>query len=62
VDEYASTVGARSRSAVIHQAIGVLRQVGLEEAYASAWEEWNATDDAALWDATSADGIIDAPR
>ena len=31
----------------------------LEDAYADAWEEWLAGDDAALWDITIADGLTD---
>ncbi|MEV6227202.1 antitoxin [Saccharopolyspora shandongensis] len=62
VDEYAQQIGAPSRSAVIHQAITLLRSADLEDAYASAWEEWDAGDDAQLWDATAADGIADAAR
>jgi Arc/MetJ-type ribon-helix-helix transcriptional regulator len=60
VDEYARRAGVTSRSAVIHRAIGLLRSASLEEAYAAAWPEWEASNDAALWDATAADGIDDA--
>jgi Arc/MetJ-type ribon-helix-helix transcriptional regulator len=62
VDEYAQQIGAASRSAVIHQAINLLRSAELEDAYASAWDEWDSSADAQLWDATAADGIADAPR
>jgi hypothetical protein len=31
----------------------------LEDAYAGAWQEWSAGDDAALWDTTVADGLTD---
>jgi Arc/MetJ-type ribon-helix-helix transcriptional regulator len=62
LDEYATRVGAASRSAVIHQAVGLLRTVSLEHAYAAAWDEWEAGEDAVLWDRTVGDGIVDAPR
>ncbi|GAA2820999.1 antitoxin [Saccharopolyspora taberi] len=62
VDEYAQQVGAPSRSAVIHQAINLLRTAELEDAYASAWEEWDDSADARLWETAAADGIADAPR
>lgn len=62
VDEYASQAGARSRSAVIHEAIELLRNAELEHAYSEAWDEWNDSDDARLWEATAADGNADAPR
>jgi hypothetical protein len=31
----------------------------LEDAYAGAWQEWSAGDDAALWDSTVAEGPTD---
>ncbi len=31
----------------------------LEEAYAGAWDEWESSGEAALWDATAADGVVD---
>lgn len=62
LDEYATRHGVTSRSSVIHEAITMLRSAGLEDAYAAAWHEWDDTDDAALWETTSADGLTDAPR
>jgi antitoxin MazE9 len=62
IDDYARRSGAKSRSAVLHQAIALLRSVDLEDAYAAAWQEWEREDDSALWDVASADGIADAAR
>jgi hypothetical protein len=62
LDKYAADAGAGSRSAVVHQAIGLLRTVGLEQAYAAAWDEWETSGDARLWETTAADGIGDAAR
>lgn len=62
IDEYVARTGAKSRSAVLHQAVALLRSVDLEDAYAEAWQEWGSKEDADLWDATSADGIADAAR
>ena len=62
VDEYASQAGVASRSAVIHQAIELLRNADLEVAYAEAWDEWDGGEDAALWDSATADGVTDATR
>lgn len=59
VDEYAARVDADSRSAVIHDAIQLLRQAQLVEEYTEAFAEWDASEDAALWDRTSGDGITD---
>ncbi|WP_127360578.1 ribbon-helix-helix domain-containing protein [Actinacidiphila soli] len=62
VDEYAAKNIAESRSAVIHAAIELLRASQMEEEYAAAWEEWDSSDDARLWEQTTADGITDAAR
>ncbi|HZV50233.1 MAG TPA: antitoxin [Candidatus Dormibacteraeota bacterium] len=62
LDEYARRFGMPSRSAVVHEAIGLLRTAGLEDAYAMAWHEWEGGEDATLWDRAMADGIGDAPR
>jgi Arc/MetJ-type ribon-helix-helix transcriptional regulator len=55
LDEYASDHALASRSAVVQRAIDLLRAMELGPAYAAAWSEWQA--DAALWDATVADGL-----
>lgn len=59
VDEYASRTEAESRSAVIHAAIDLLRAADLEAEYTEAFAEWDASEDAKLWDRTSGDGITD---
>ena len=56
LDDYARNVGARSRSAVLQQAVRLLRATELGPAYAQAWEEWEAGD-AGLWEAVSDDGL-----
>ncbi|MEV5749587.1 ribbon-helix-helix domain-containing protein [Actinoallomurus sp. NPDC052308] len=62
IDEYAAQTGAKSRSAVLHEAIGLLRSSTLEDAYAAAWQEPDYNRETELWDRTSADGIADASR
>lgn len=62
VDRYARQGNADSRSSVLHQALELLRSSELEEAYISAWDEWEASEDAELWDSVSADGTGDAAR
>lgn len=62
IDSYAEHAGAKSRSAVLHQAIELLRSADLEDAYAAAWQEWDESGDSELWDSTTADGISDAAR
>ena len=62
LDKYALAVGLASRSAAIQQAIRLLGNPELEDAYAAAWDEWEASGDAAAWESTSADGLVDAAR
>lgn len=62
VDDYVRMTDAPSRSAVIHEAIEMLRAARLEEEYAEAWEEWEGSEDARLWDAATADGMTDEAR
>ncbi|MFN8079801.1 MAG: ribbon-helix-helix domain-containing protein [Kineosporiaceae bacterium] len=62
LDKYAQAAGLPSRSAVIQQAIRLLGDPELEDAYAAAWEEWHASGDAEAWESTAADGLVDAAR
>lgn len=55
VDEYAARTQAGSRSAVIHAAIELLRAAELEADYTAAFEEWDGSEDAALWEQTTGD-------
>lgn len=57
LDEYAEQQGRLSRSAVVHRAVRLLRASGLGAAYEAAWTEWDESDDARLWGATSNDGL-----
>jgi Arc/MetJ-type ribon-helix-helix transcriptional regulator len=57
LDTYASTHAYPSRSAVVHQAIRAFRRGELHDAYRDAWDEWSASDDAEIWEATSGDGL-----
>lgn len=57
LDEYAALSPARSRSAVVHRAIELLRESQMEDAYANAWQEWHGDEDAQLWENTVADGL-----
>ena len=62
LDAYAVAQGVDSRSAVLHRAVRLLRASELTDAYEGAWEEWNLSSDAALWESTAADGVADAAR
>lgn len=62
LDDYARAAGLASRSAAIQQAIRLLGDPELEDSYSAAWDEWEASGDAAAWESTTADGLADAPR
>jgi Arc/MetJ-type ribon-helix-helix transcriptional regulator len=57
LDAYARAQGLDSRSAALQKAVRLLRAAELGAAYESAWDEWAATGDADLWDATAGDGL-----
>lgn len=56
IDQYADEHGVESRSAVVQRALSLLRANELGEDYATAWNEWSASD-ADLWETTVADGL-----
>lgn len=62
LDKYVHAAGLSSRSAAIQQAIRLLGDPDLEDAYAEAWDEWAASGDTAAWESTAADGLVDAAR
>jgi Arc/MetJ-type ribon-helix-helix transcriptional regulator len=57
LDEYARSVGVRSRSAVIQRAVRLLRATELGPDYAEAWEEWRTSGEGDVWESAVADGI-----
>jgi len=57
LDAYAKANQVDSRSAVLQQAVRLLRVVGLADDYEAALAEWQTSDDALLWDAVVADGM-----
>ena len=57
LDEYARSQGYRSRSAVLHRTVRLLRSTELGDAYAEAWTEWAEAGEADLWESTSSDGV-----
>lgn len=58
LDEYARTQGYRSRSAVLHRALRLLRSSELGDAYTEAWGEWAESDESDLWRSTTGDGLV----
>ena len=57
LDAYAHEQGIRSRSAVVHKAVRLLRAVELSDDYEAAWQDWRASEDDQLWSAIVTDGI-----
>ena len=57
LDAYATAQGAKSRSAVVHKAVRLLRASELGEAYEEAWQEWASSGDDDAWAAVTADGV-----
>ena len=57
LDKYARSAGLKSRSAAIQQAIKLLGDPDLEDAYTAAWQEWEDTGEAEAWAVTVADGV-----
>jgi hypothetical protein len=62
LDAYAHATGLRSRSAAVQRAIRLLRHPDLEQDYAAAWDEWEASGERSAWETTTADGLADAAR
>ncbi len=60
LDAYAREQGVASRSAVIHQAVRLLRSSELGSDYAQAWDEWGDSDDSEVWESVIADGLPSA--
>lgn len=46
-----------NRSAVLHEAVTLLRNRQLTEQYAEAFDQWADSPEARLWDTAAADGL-----
>lgn len=62
LDSYVLAAGLPSRSAAVQHAVRMLRHAGLEDDYAAAWDEWEASGEAVAWANTAGDGLADAAR
>jgi Arc/MetJ-type ribon-helix-helix transcriptional regulator len=60
LDEHAQRAGLPSRSAAVHDAVRLLRQVELEVDYSDAWAEWESSPDREAWASSDGDGLPDA--
>jgi len=56
VDSYARERGA-TRSAIMHEAVEMLRRRDLAGDYEAAHDEWVASGEADLWSAVTGDGL-----
>lgn len=56
VDHYARDHGA-TRSAVMHEAVQMLRRRDLATDYEAAHDEWVTSGEADIWDAITGDGL-----
>lgn len=57
LDSYAHEHGIESRSAAVQRAIALLRTSQLGDAYELAWQEWDESGEAELWEPTAADAL-----
>ena len=57
LDSYAQSQGFRSRSAVLHKAVRLLRGAELAPAYEDAFASWEESEDASDWDSTAGDNL-----
>lgn len=57
LDSYARAQGLRSRSAVLHKAVRLLRGAELVPAYEEAFASWEESEDGADWDVTAGDNL-----
>lgn len=57
LDAYAKAQGIGSRSAVVHQAVRLLRSSELGPAYADAWQAWSTDGEGDAWETAAGDGL-----
>ncbi len=57
LDEYAREQGLESRSAALQRAVRMLRAAELGAAYEAAWDEWQESGEAEVWESTTGDGL-----
>jgi Arc/MetJ-type ribon-helix-helix transcriptional regulator len=57
LDAYAKTHGFGSRSAVLQRAVRLLGSAELAAGYADAWDEWQQSEEASVWETVTADGL-----
>ena len=58
LDALAESGRYSSRSAVLQQAVRLLRSSELGDAYEAAWSEWEASGEAEAWESVAGDGVV----
>ena len=59
LDQFAKDHGLPTRSAAMQQALRIVRETNLGDAYEEAWAEWDSSGEAALWERTVGDGLTE---
>lgn len=57
IDEFAATHAVPGRSAVLQQALRLLKEAELEKQYEAAMDEWFESGENEVWDAVVGDGL-----
>ncbi len=57
LDAYARTQGYTSRSAVLQKAVRTLRSTELGGPYEDAWDTWESSGEAGMWESVAGDGL-----
>ena len=57
LDSYALQHGIESRSGAVQHAVDRLRHEELGDAYQQAWDDWDASGEAAVWEGVVSDGL-----
>ena len=59
LDAYVQAEGAGSRSAAVHRAVRLLRAAELTADYEAAFQEWDESGEATIWESVIGDGLPD---
>jgi antitoxin ParD1/3/4 len=57
LERYQASYARKTKSAVVEEALALLRERELERAYREAAQEWLENPDAPLWESTAGDGL-----
>ena len=60
LDAFTREAGLPSRSAALQVAVRSLALAGIEDDYAAAWDEWEASGEHGEWESAASDGLASA--